>query len=230
MISLKDKRIPFLVFEITNTSDTSFVPRSNKNNLSLYLHMTVIPYLLCICFNINWVIIIIELHQIIDQQYVEDISCAAINAKHKIEEKKKKTHKQLKKRNLQINEEKTEYYPISKEGDEKRKTCKLVGSLLDIEKDLNRRKTLSICTHNKLKYILESTKNTIKTKVKVFNAFVRSIFMYNSELWTLTKKLENTVDIFQRLLLRRIINVKWQNRFKIRTSMNKQTQNHGVKK
>ncbi len=35
------------------------------------------------------------------------------------------------------------------------------------------------------------------------------IFMYNSEMWTLTEKLENTVDIFQRLSLRRIINVKW---------------------
>ncbi len=109
---------------------------------------------------------------------------------------KTKTHKQLKKQNLQINKEKTENHPVSKEGDAKWKTCKLVRSLLDTEKDLNRRKTLALCAHIKLKYIPESKKNTIKTKVKVFNAFVRSIFMYNSELWTLPKKLENTVDIF----------------------------------
>ncbi len=126
--------------------------------------------------------------------------------------KKKKTSKQLKKRNLQINEEKTKNYPVRREGNEKWKTCKLVGSILDTEKDMNRRKTLALCAHIKLKYIPESKKNTIKIKVKVFNAFVRSIFMYNSELRTLTKKLENTVNIFQRLLLRRIINVKWPNK------------------
>ena len=33
--------------------------------------------------------------------------------------------------------------------------------------------------------------------------------MYNSELWTLIQTLENSIDLFQRKLLRRIINVKW---------------------
>ena len=33
--------------------------------------------------------------------------------------------------------------------------------------------------------------------------------MYSSELWTLTQTLENSVDVFQRKLLGRIINVKW---------------------
>ncbi len=70
----------------------------------------------------------------------------------------------------------------------------------------------------------------MKTKVKVFNAFVRSSFMYNSELWTLTKKLENTVDIFQRLLLRRIINVKWPKKISNKDLYENPPQNHGVKK
>ncbi len=38
-----------------------------------------------------------DILKIIDQQYADDISWAAINVKHKIEEKKKKTPKQLKK-------------------------------------------------------------------------------------------------------------------------------------
>ncbi len=38
-----------------------------------------------------------DIYQIIVQQYADDISWAAINAKHKIEDKKKKTPKQLKK-------------------------------------------------------------------------------------------------------------------------------------
>ena len=33
-----------------------------------------------------------------------------------------------------------------------------------------------------------------------------SVFLYNSELWTLTKNLEKEIDVYQRILLRRIIN------------------------
>ncbi len=55
--------------------------------------------------------------------------------------------------------------------------------------------------------------------------------MYNSELWTLTKKLENTVDIFQRLLKRKIKNEKGQKKKSLNKDLyEKQTQNHGVKK
>ncbi len=74
-----------------------------------------------------------DILKIIDQQYADDISWAAINAKHKIEEKKKKTPKQLKKWNRQISEEKKNY-TVKREGDEKWKTYKLVGSLPDTEK------------------------------------------------------------------------------------------------
>ena len=33
--------------------------------------------------------------------------------------------------------------------------------------------------------------------------------MYNSELWTLTKKLENEIDVFQRNLLKKILQIKY---------------------
>ncbi len=61
IISLQDKQILVLVFAVTNIYYTSFVPKINKNNLFLHFHMTIIPYLLCICFNIKWVIIIAKL-------------------------------------------------------------------------------------------------------------------------------------------------------------------------
>ena len=35
------------------------------------------------------------------------------------------------------------------------------------------------------------------------------VFLYNSELWTLTKKLENTVNTFQRRHLRKILVIHW---------------------
>ena len=50
----------------------------------------------------------------------------------------------LAKRNLVINESKTEEYEIIRQGNEKWKKCKLLGSLLDTEKDINRRTILAI--------------------------------------------------------------------------------------
>ena len=54
---------------------------------------------------------------------------------------------------------------------------------------------------------LTSKKLSLKTRLRFFNVFVTSIFMYNSELWVLTKKLENDIDIFHRKLLRRILKI-----------------------
>ena len=36
--------------------------------------------------------------------------------------------------------------------------------------------------------------------------------MYNSELWTLTKGLEDEIDIFHRKLIRKMFNITWQDR------------------
>ena len=53
---------------------------------------------------------------------------------------------------------------------------------------------------------------SIEVKVRSFNCCVSSVFLYNCETWTLTKKLENVIDSFQRRLLRiAVFNVKWLN-------------------
>ena len=41
------------------------------------------------------------------------------------------------------------------------------------------------------------------------NAYISSIFLYNCEIWTITRKLENTIDSFQRKQLRRILKIRW---------------------
>ena len=48
--------------------------------------------------------------------------------------------------------------------------------------------------------------------MRLLKSHVESIFLYNSELWTLTKKIENTINVFQRNLLRKILNIKWPNK------------------
>ena len=43
--------------------------------------------------------------------------------------------------------------------------------------------------------------------MKIFNAYIKPVFLYNSELWIATKSLENEIDIFHRKLLRNILRI-----------------------
>ena len=46
--------------------------------------------------------------------------------------------------------------------------------------------------------------------MKAFDAYISSIFLYNSELWTLTSSIEKQINSFQRRLLRKnVLNIKW---------------------
>ena len=144
----------------------------------------------------------------IDQQYADDISYIS-NTKHTIEHRKATIPSQLKKRNLNVNIGKTEEYHIRREGNEDWKKCKYLGSLLDTKSDISRRKGLAISTYNKVKHILDSKKLTLDIKLRVFDTYISSVFLYNCELWTLTKALEQEIDIFQRKQLRRLLNISW---------------------
>jgi hypothetical protein len=143
----------------------------------------------------------------INQQYADDIGWATTNT-GKCVEIKRTIPEKLKSRNLFVNNDKTEEYSIKREGEEGWKKCKYLGSLLDTEHDITRRKGLAIDAFNNFRHIMTSNKISTETKMKIFQAFVNSIFLYNSELWTLTKALEFKIDVFQRSLLRRVINTR----------------------
>ena len=69
-----------------------------------------------------------------------------------------------------------------------------------------------MAAYNKLKHILESRRISTKLKIKTIDSYIKSIFLYNSEIWTLTQKVEESIDIFQRTLLRRILGIYWQDK------------------
>ena len=84
------------------------------------------------------------------------------------------------------------------------------GSLLGTDNDIKRRKGLAINVILKLKYIFDNKRIHTTMKLRVFNAYVASIYLYNSELWTITKTLKNNIDSFQRRILRtNVLNVRW---------------------
>ena len=77
---------------------------------------------------------------------------------------------------------KTEEYEIIRQGNEKWKKCKLLESLLDTEKEINRRKILAIDAFKTLNKIVYSRKISNAVKIRTFNEYVASVFLYNSEL------------------------------------------------
>mgnify|MGYP001796077018 CR=1 FL=1 len=57
--------------------------------------------------------------------------------------------------------------------------------------------------------ILTNKQIDIKMQMRLFNALIGSIFLYNSELWSITKERNDTIDICQRNLLRKILKIRW---------------------
>lgn len=149
-----------------------------------------------------------DINVTIDQQYADDTGWSSNNG-NKIAYHEKETPPKLKKRSLNVNTDKTEKYAIKHGGSEDWKDCKYLGSKLDTEKDIARRKQLANAAYQKLSSVFSSRKVSKAVKIRLFNAYICSIFLYNSELWSLTSKLENSIDVFQRRLLRRIIGVTW---------------------
>ena len=98
---------------------------------------------------------------------------------------------------------------IGRKSDKSWKKCKILGSLLDTDEDIKRRKGLAIDGFKTLENIFKSKHISEVIRLRIFKAYVESIFLYNSELWTLTKSLEDKIDSFQRRLLRKVIRVNW---------------------
>ena len=141
---------------------------------------------------------------IIDQQYADDASWATTSeeAKNNI---KTNVPKLLKNNNLLVNEDKTEDYKVTRGGEEDWKNCKFLGSLLGNNEDITRRKQLACAAFNKNKTVLCSKKIALNIRIRVFVALISSVFLYNSELWSLSTKNANKIDIFQRKFLRQIV-------------------------
>ena len=144
----------------------------------------------------------------LDQQYADDISWGSTKEKD-LQSIEKVVPEVLKERNLLVNESKTEKYKISRNSEQDWKECKLVGSKLGTEEDIKYRKTLANKAICDLKPILQNQKTSKECKIQVFKALVESIFLYNTEIWGLTQKQENEIDVFQRQLLRRIFGFRY---------------------
>ena len=115
----------------------------------------------------------------------------------------------LKEADLIENSSKREEYTISRNSNDKWSTCKYLGSKLETKKVIERRKILSLDAMKTLEPIFRSRNVSEKTKIRIFEAYVNSIFLYNCELSTLTNTLEKNIDSFQRRLMRTVLQIFW---------------------
>ena len=60
-----------------------------------------------------------------------------------------------------------------------------------------------------LKHIFKSNRLSLEHKIRTFRSYIDSIFLYNSELWTITATLAKSIDSFHRRQLRYAINIQW---------------------
>jgi hypothetical protein len=130
-----------------------------------------------------------------------------LNQRYKLE-----TTENLKHRGLQINDSKTEEYKINRRtGDWKK--CKFLGTILDTDEDIKRRKILAINAAKNLNHLFNNKNLTTSTKMKILQTYVQPIFLYNCETWTLTKRMEEKLDAFQRTLIRTfVLNIIYPNK------------------
>ena len=87
------------------------------------------------------------------------------------------------------------------------KDIKLLGTRLDTKTDINARKARVWDPIKKIQKYFRSKRLSVRHKVRVFKTYVEPILLYNSETWTLTQTLENSIDSFHRRLLRITINL-----------------------
>ena len=83
-----------------------------------------------------------------------------------------------------MNNTKTEEYTVRQNIDEWKK-CKLLGSYVDTETDIKNRKGKLFNAADQLKEIFMHRRLPYSTKVKAFNTYLTTIFLYDFELWTL---------------------------------------------
>ena len=156
---------------------------------------------------LDWLINRDQQNLAIDPKYADDITFIRSH-QSKINQIKRILPEMLKEGNLEENKSKREEYHVPNEK-EKWKKCKCLGSILDTVNDIERRKCLAIGAMTSLEKTFKNRNLSKQTKTRIFDSYVSSIFLYNSELWVITKTTEKKIDSLHRRLLRKTLNIKW---------------------
>ena len=150
-----------------------------------------------------------------ETEYVDD--CDFIDeSKEKLEELLPQIEKVFNEWNLKVNPNKTEFTDIyvsedaKERGNEIWRTQRVLGSKLCSTKDILNRIILANAAFQKYKKVwIQGTKLNSSTKVRVYEAMVVPVFLYNSCTWAAPKNIFEKLDSAHRKHLREILNIRW---------------------
>ena len=95
---------------------------------------------------------------------------------------------------------------------EERKNARSVGSLLDMEKDIERRIRLSNVAFKKMKMYWFTNGSSNDLKIRLYNVFVKSILLCNCGTWGSSEKLMGKLDKAHRRHLRMMAGIFYPDR------------------
>ena len=98
--------------------------------------------------------------------------------------------------------------PKSKPPEQTYTQTKLLGSKIGTKQDIKHRKTKVWQPMNTFKEHFKSKHLSMSHKMRTFNTYVETTFLYNAELWTPTDSIAKKIDSFHRRLLLIAINIK----------------------
>ena len=110
--------------------------------------------------------------------------------------------------NLKVDPQKSEITTLTPTSLDDIKTKKL-GTYLSMDKEIYHRKALTLVAMNKLWILCHKNKISQNKKLRIFNAYILPILLYNCGTWSSWKTSEEKLDAFHRRLLRSVIGVFW---------------------
>ena len=141
---------------------------------------------------------------VITLQYADDIAYIDRDLE-KLNQKMYKDSKNLARAGLTVNHSKTEVRTFVS-GQLRPPNLKYLGSHIDTDEDITNRQRLTWAAMAKLRQIRKNA--DIPTLETIWKSLLEPIFLYNSELWSLTKTREKKVDVMQRKFIRILLSIK----------------------
>ena len=160
--------------------------------------------------------------QLEDLDFADDISL--LSHKHQdAQEKLNRVSEEASKTGLQINTKKTEVMrvnnrqqnPVQLHQENIKEVDKFVylGSVVSkdggTDEDIRCRINKAQHAFNTLRPIWRSTALSLQNKIRIFNTNVKSVLLYGSETWRVTKTNTQKLKAFTNRCLRNILNIKW---------------------
>jgi hypothetical protein len=85
----------------------------------------------------------------------------------------------------------------------------LISSDNGVKKDIQARLGKARSAFARLRPVWRSSQYSLKTKAKLYNSNVKSVLLYGSECWRVTKSDMNKIDVFHNSCLRQICRIFW---------------------